>query len=141
LQPSRHDEAIVARVIRRNEATRLQLPGRISYEIVSAATAGATLTFRRVEIPPASAANAKRGLHQHAHFEECIHVLSGRGMATSNGVEIEVGPGDTILVPPGEPHATRNVGDETLVLLCFFPVGDIRPGTHEAPATGAAPSR
>lgn len=128
----------MARVIRLDEATRLSLPGRTSFEIVSGATAGAALTFRRVEIPPARAGDAKRGLHQHAHFEECIHVLSGRGMATSNGVDVEVGPGDTILVPPGEPHATRNIGDETLVLLCFFPVGDIRPGTQEAPAGDAA---
>ncbi len=29
---------------------------------------------------------------------------------------------------------TRNTGRETLVLLCFFPVPDIRPGTEEFPS-------
>ncbi|HZQ60581.1 MAG TPA: cupin domain-containing protein [Casimicrobiaceae bacterium] len=124
----------MTRVIRQGEARRLALPGRTSYEIVSGATAGAGLTFRRVEIPPARGNDTKRGLHQHADFEECIHVLSGRGVTTSNGIDVEVGPGDTILVSPGEPHATRNIGDDTLVLLCFFPVGDIGPATREAPA-------
>ena len=30
-------------------------------------------------------------------------------------------PGDTIRIAPGERHVTRNVGDKTLTLLCFFP--------------------
>ena len=123
----------MARVIRMREATRLTPPGRVTYEIVSHATTGASITLRRVEIPPAGAATSARGQHRHADFEECIHVLSGRGMTTSDGNDVEVGPGDTILVPPGELHATRNIGDEPLVLLCFFPVGDIRPGTDEPP--------
>jgi oxalate decarboxylase/phosphoglucose isomerase-like protein (cupin superfamily) len=39
--------------------------------------------------------------------------------------------GDTILIPPGEKHVTRNTGAEPLVLLCFFPVADISRRTHE----------
>ena len=120
----------MARVIRLHEATRLSLPGRTSHEIVSAATTGAAVTLRRVEIPPAHG-DEKRGQHRHATFEECIHVLSGRGMTTSSGSDVEVGPGDTIVVPAGELHATRNIGNEPLVLLCFFPVGDISRGTEE----------
>jgi|1186.fasta_scaffold471040_1 quercetin dioxygenase-like cupin family protein len=130
----------MARVIRIAEAKRLTPPGRVTYEIVSAATAGASITFRRVEIPPAgrTTATALRGQHRHVDFEECIHVLSGRGVTSSEGADVEVGPGDTILVPPGEFHATRNVGDEPLVLLCFFPVGDIRSGTEEPPLSSDA---
>jgi len=128
----------MARVIRIDEAKRLTPPGRVTYEIVSAATAGASITFRRVEIPPAGSATAHRGQHRHVDFEECIHVLSGRGVTSSAGADAEVGPGDTILVPPGEFHATRNVGDEPLVLLCFFPVGDIRSGTEEPPLSSDA---
>ena len=128
------------RVIRMHEAMRLTPPGRVTYEIVSAATAGASITLRRVEIPPAGSASARRGQHRHAEFEECIHVLSGRGMTSSGGNDTEVGPGDTILVAPGEFHATRNIGDEPLVLLCFFPVGDIRPGTEEPAISSDAAS-
>jgi len=33
--------------------------------------------------------------------------------------------GDTLLIPAGETHVTRNTGAETLVLLCFFPVARV----------------
>jgi oxalate decarboxylase/phosphoglucose isomerase-like protein (cupin superfamily) len=32
--------------------------------------------------------------------------------------------GDTILVPAGELHVTRNTGSSPLRLLCFFPTAD-----------------
>ena len=42
--------------------------------------------------------------------------------------------GDTLLVPPGEKHVTRNTGKETLVLLCFFPVAEIAKRTQDVAA-------
>jgi oxalate decarboxylase/phosphoglucose isomerase-like protein (cupin superfamily) len=45
-----------------------------------------------------------------------------------------VQPGDTLLVPAGEKHMTVNTGTEPLVLLCFFPVGDVSSGTTEFPS-------
>jgi mannose-6-phosphate isomerase-like protein (cupin superfamily) len=39
--------------------------------------------------------------------------------------------GDTILIPAGERHVTRNTGTVPLVLLCFFPVADITKRTEE----------
>ena len=125
-------------VVRQGEALRLDLPGRTSYEIVSAARNGAAVTLRKVEIPPAQS-HVARGQHRHLGFEECIYVLSGRGMTTTPSGEVEVGAGDTILVPPEEFHATRNIGSEPLVLLCFFPVGDMRVGTEEGAAARPAP--
>ena len=101
-------------VVRGNEALRLELPGRVSHEIVSATRNGANVTLRKVEIPPQVPGQA-RARHRHTTFEECIYVLSGRGMTTSAEGDIEVGPGDTILVPPGELHATRNIGSEHAV--------------------------
>ena len=41
------------------------------------------------------------------------------------------GPGDILLVPPGEKHMTVNTGREPLVLLCFFPTPDVGVGTTE----------
>jgi oxalate decarboxylase/phosphoglucose isomerase-like protein (cupin superfamily) len=46
--------------------------------------------------------------------------------------------GDTLLVPAGELHVTRNSGTEPLTLLCFFPVGDVASGTEEFPDWNAA---
>jgi mannose-6-phosphate isomerase-like protein (cupin superfamily) len=48
----------------------------------------------------------------------------------------QVGPGDVIVVSPGEPHRTRNTGSADLVSLCFFPVPDLARVTTEVP--GAA---
>jgi oxalate decarboxylase/phosphoglucose isomerase-like protein (cupin superfamily) len=36
-----------------------------------------------------------------------------------------------LLVPAGEKHMTVNTGEDTLVLLCFFPVPDVGAGTTE----------
>jgi oxalate decarboxylase/phosphoglucose isomerase-like protein (cupin superfamily) len=33
--------------------------------------------------------------------------------------------GDTLLIPAGEAHVTRNTGAEPLVLLCFFPTAQV----------------
>ena len=126
----------MARVVRAGEGKRIGLPGRVSYEIFSAAEGARGVTLRRVEIPIAREGDAPRAKHRHDRFEECIHVLSGRGVTSCDSGEIELRAGDTVLMPPGELHATRNTGDEPLVLLCFFPVADIRPGTQEPSSPG-----
>ncbi|WP_018701189.1 cupin domain-containing protein [Amorphus coralli] len=122
----------MARVIQLKDATSMGLPGRQAHEIVSAHAGSAQMTFRRVEIPVPEPGAAPRAQHVHDGFEECIHIVSGRGeMQAGSDSFLAVGPGDTILVPANEPHATRNTGAEPLVMLCFFPVPDIRPGTRE----------
>jgi quercetin dioxygenase-like cupin family protein len=125
----------VARVVRQGEAKQLHLPGRNSVEIVSAEAGSRSVTLRRVEIPASSTDSPPRALHRHNSFEECIFVLSGRGTTHTAGGEYELVAGDTILIPPGEAHATRNTGTDRLVLLCFFPVGNVAQDTYE-PATG-----
>ena len=114
----------MARVISLDAARELGLPGRISREVIAGARDGAALTVRHVEIPPA-AKGSSREPHSHADSEECIHVLSGTGAFWTESGEQAVGPGDTIHVPPGEPHYTRNTGDDPLVLLCVFPTASL----------------
>ena len=121
----------MARLIAPEAARRLGLPGRASYEIVSGATGSKAVTLRRVEIPVPAPNAPGRGRHRHGDFEECIYVLSGKGTTYAGEAEIAVKAGDTIHIPAGEPHITRNTGDEPLVLLCFFPVADVSRGTEE----------
>jgi len=121
----------MARVIAPEAARRLGLPGRASYEIVSGAMGSKAVTLRRVEIPVPTSDSPGRGRHRHGEFEECIYVLSGRGTTYAGDAELPVKAGDTIHVPAGEAHITRNTGDEPLVLLCFFPVPDVSRGTEE----------
>lgn len=122
----------MARLLKQSDAKRLGLPGRISLEFASGET-GARVTVRMVEIPVAASGEPPRGPHLHDGFEECIYVLSGRGITWSESGELPLEPGALVLVPPGERHMTRNTGREPLRLLCFFPVPDVAAGTLEFP--------
>ncbi len=121
----------MARVLTQAEAKRLGLAGRKSLEIVSGEKGSQAVTLRLVEIPVPKAGEAPRGPHYHQGFEECIYVLSGQGTTQADSGDYPLKAGDTILIPPGEKHVTRNTGAEPLVLLCFFPVNDIAKRTHE----------
>jgi mannose-6-phosphate isomerase-like protein (cupin superfamily) len=114
----------MVRVVHPGEAVDLNLPGRSSQEIISAATGAEAVTLRLVEIPVPRPGEAPRAMHRHSGFEECMYVLSGHGTTCTETGEHPVGAGDTILVPPGELHVTRNTGSAPLRMLCFFPTAD-----------------
>lgn len=116
----------MAIVVKPEEARSLGLPGRISNEIVSGAHGGSQrVTLRLVEIPVPQAGESQRGRHCHDGHEECMYVLAGEGVTSSGDRQHPLKAGDTILVPPGEMHVTRNTGKVPLVMLCFFPVAEI----------------
>jgi mannose-6-phosphate isomerase-like protein (cupin superfamily) len=56
--------------------------------------------------------------HRHRVSEELYFILAGRGRMRLGDAEFSIEPGDTILIPPGTVHCLRNIGDETLRLLC-----------------------
>jgi oxalate decarboxylase/phosphoglucose isomerase-like protein (cupin superfamily) len=114
----------MTRVIRADEAIDLQLPGRKSLELVSAAVGSAAITLRLVEIPVAQPGEPLRAMHRHTGYEECMYVLAGEGSSQTEQGATPVMAGDTILVPPGELHVTRNTGTTPLRMLCFFPIAD-----------------
>lgn len=102
-------------------------PNRRIGELFSGQALGAAeVTVRLVEMAPASEQQPRRP-HWHEGFEEVIHFLQGNGRIWADGQWIDVQAGDTLLVPPGLPHATFNLGDEPLRLLCFFPRAEIDP--------------
>jgi mannose-6-phosphate isomerase-like protein (cupin superfamily) len=114
----------MVRIIRSGDARDLKLPGRHSREIVSAETGSEAVTLRLVEIPVPQPGESPRELHRHGGFEECMYVLSGQGTTHTDSGEYPVEAGDTILVPAGELHVTRNTGSTPLQMLCFFPTAD-----------------
>ena len=122
---------MMARVFTQAAALRLGLPGRNSLEIVSARTGAQSVTLRLAEIPPQGSGAAPRGPHHHRDCEECIYVLAGTGTTHADSGEYALNAGDTILIPPGENHVTRNTGTTPLLLLCFYPVADVVAGTVE----------
>ena len=124
----------MAKVLTQAEAKSMGLPGRKSLEIVSGAKGSQAVTLRLVEIPVPKPGEGLRGPHYHQGFEECIHVMSGEGCTEADSGKHPLKAGDTILIPPGERHVTRNTGNVPLVLLCFFPVADISTRTKEGNA-------
>jgi len=121
----------MAKVLTQAQATSMGLPGRKSLEIVSGEKGSRAVTLRLVEIPVPKSGDVKRGPHYHQGFEECIFVMSGEGCTEADSGSHPLKAGDTILIPPGEKHMTRNTGTVPLVLLCFFPVADITQRTRE----------
>jgi uncharacterized cupin superfamily protein len=130
----------MAKLFKLAEAKQLGLPGRRALEIISGERGSRNVTLRLVEIPVAQPGETARAPHHHSEFEECIYVLSGEGTTFADSGEYSLKPGDALLMPTGEKHVTRNTGNLPLLLLCFFPVGDIRAGTHE-PGVCDAPTK
>lgn len=130
----------MARVFTQAEAKQLGLPGRKALEIVSGERGSRGVTLRLAEIPVPQPGETLRSPHQHFDCEECIYVLSGTGTTFADSGEFPLKPGDTLLLPAGEKHVTRNTGTEPLLLLCFFPVADITKGTGE-PGVSSLASR
>ena len=125
----------MARLFKQSEARQLGLPGRKALEIVSGERGAQGLTLRLVEIPVLQPGDTLRTPHRHSNFEECMYTLSGQGTTFADGGEFHLKPGDTLVIPAGEKHVTRNTGSEPLVLLCFFPVADITAATQEPGVT------
>jgi mannose-6-phosphate isomerase-like protein (cupin superfamily) len=46
-------------------------------------------------------------------------VRSGRGRFNADGEEVEVGPGDIVVVTAETPHKFKNVGDDRLDITCI----------------------
>ncbi len=58
--------------------------------------------------------------HAHPNCAEVLHVVRGR-VEHRTGADVDVlGPGDTILVPPGVPHNAKSIGEEDADLIVAF---------------------
>lgn len=57
-------------------------------------------------------------LHLHRCSEELYHITKGQGRMTLGDRCLDLGPGDTLLIRPGTPHAIANIGTEPLHILC-----------------------
>ena len=57
-------------------------------------------------------------LHRHRATEEIYHITQGRGRMILGADTFDVGPGDTVCIPPATPHCIENIGREALRILC-----------------------
>lgn len=60
----------------------------------------------------------KTQLHRHHQTEELYHVTAGQGTMILGETRFAINVGDTILIPPGTPHALHNTWPVPLRILC-----------------------
>ena len=114
-------------VVRADWLRYAELPGRLSADPLSAA-AEYGCSVRVVRIAP-----GPRTPHVHPHSAEVVYVVNGAGTAWEGEAASAVMAGDLIVIPRGTPHATVAVGDDDLVLVCFFPHPDLSANLEELP--------
>ena len=94
--------------------------GAIKWFVTPELTEGAGITFGEVVLQPGRGHDR----HNHPESEEILYVLSGEGEQMLDDREpFEVKPGDTIYVPTGVFHSTRNAGWEPMRLLALYNPG------------------
>lgn len=54
----------------------------------------------------------------HAAAHEFFHMLEGTGKGICDGVEVDLTPGSTLLLPPGKEHIVQDTGLGKLYALC-----------------------
>jgi mannose-6-phosphate isomerase-like protein (cupin superfamily) len=88
--------------------------GQRSYLLLRGGQFGAkNLAITWVEGAPGS----MQAVHAHPDSEQVYVIVRGRGeMHVANEME-EVAEGTLVFIPPGAPHAIRNVGSEPLVFV------------------------
>ncbi len=69
-----------------------------------------------VQVPP----DGVIGRHLHAQEIETVYVLAGQSVLTLGDADHAFDAGQVVAIPAGLEHALRNVGDETVELLCIF---------------------
>jgi mannose-6-phosphate isomerase-like protein (cupin superfamily) len=80
-----------------------------------AGTPNMHLVFRKRALKPGS------GIGYHEQTEdEIYYVLSGRGIMTLDGKQVEVGPGTAVLTRTGSSHGLRQTGADDLVILINY---------------------
>jgi mannose-6-phosphate isomerase-like protein (cupin superfamily) len=76
---------------------------------------GLHFVFRKRSLLPGS------GVGYHMQTEdEIYYVLSGRGVMTLDGKDVEVTPGTAVLTRPGSSHGLKQAGSEPLVILIAY---------------------
>jgi mannose-6-phosphate isomerase-like protein (cupin superfamily) len=71
-------------------------------------------SLAEARVPPGAATIE----HLHHESEEIYVFLEGEGRMKLGGDEIQVRPGEAVVIPPGTRHKLWNPGPEPLVLLC-----------------------
>ena len=88
--------------------------GTVILRATAQTTSGALTIFE--EVPPL----LDTPLHVHSKEDELFYILEGEHIVQRGETEFHVGPGDTLFLPRGVPHAQRRVvpGEGHLLVVC-----------------------
>lgn len=84
-----------------------------------AVDARAGLSLARMTVAPGVTSPA----HRHPDCSEAVHLLEGHVEQRRGDDWVPLGPGDTLLIPAGAVHQTRNSGAETAILMVAYSSG------------------
>ncbi len=103
------------------------LPGRDWYYLLGPQNSAArNLAFGVAEFPAGTTAAA----HMHAHEEEIVFILSGRGAIVAGEQQIALEPGIAVFIPPALEHQIRVEEAEPLRLVTLFSP-PVVPGAYD----------
>lgn len=97
-------------------------PGVSLRWVISEREGAGRFAMRVFDVQP----GAEIPLHDH-WYEQEMFVLAGEGVACTADSETPMRPGAVLWVPPNEPHAFRNSGEEVLRFICCVPLADAPP--------------
>jgi quercetin dioxygenase-like cupin family protein len=125
-----HDETVAPACVKHgcdvavNETSR----GSLQWMVGRQNGASGSLTLGRVTIKPGMG----NPTHQHPNCEEVLFVVTGELSHTlPDGGAVRLGPGDCIVLKPGEYHRAVNVGRETAVVVVAFNSADRQTVTQD----------
>ena len=72
--------------------------------------------FNRMTLNPGSSI----GYHTHEDETELFYILSGSGVYSDNGTDVEVEPGDVAICETGRGHGIANTGAEPLEFVALI---------------------
>jgi quercetin dioxygenase-like cupin family protein len=74
--------------------------------------------MRLMEFEP----NGHTSYHAHLEEHEFFFLEGEAAYVDANGNEIRLRVGDTVYVPPDEPHQIKNVGNTVMKMICTIPI-------------------
>jgi mannose-6-phosphate isomerase-like protein (cupin superfamily) len=105
-------------IIRKSEAPTFQTPGVTVTGLASPRRGASENCVWRIVIGPATP-----GLPHSVTREETFVALSGSAVATLDGVEHPLGPGDALIVPPRTVFSLANPSGEPFEAVVALPIG------------------
>tara|TARA_B100001250_G_C19767364_1_gene775417 strand:- start:288 stop:638 length:351 start_codon:yes stop_codon:yes gene_type:complete len=72
-----------------------------------------TYKLKRIEVAP----DQRLSYQYHNERSESWTIVEGRGILTINGLDTDIGKGDTITIEKKDKHRIQNTGDDLLVFI------------------------